>query len=67
MSQPVLETTRMLDGLRQFQFISQFIQAEGDRQQSVITTPPPRHGATWHDNLCRNAVYGLRFCQSRAT
>jgi flagellar basal-body rod protein FlgF len=34
--QPVLETTRMLDGLRQFQFISQFIQAEGDRQQSVI-------------------------------
>jgi flagellar basal-body rod protein FlgF len=34
--QPVLEMTRMLDGLRQFQFITQFIQAEGDRQQSVI-------------------------------
>lgn len=34
--QPVVEMTRMLDGLRQFQFISQFIQAEGDRQQSVI-------------------------------
>jgi flagellar basal-body rod protein FlgF len=34
--QPILETTRMLEGLRQFQFISQFIQAEGDRQQSVI-------------------------------
>ncbi len=34
--QPVLETARMLDGLRQFQFISQFIQAESDRQQSMI-------------------------------
>lgn len=34
--QPVLETTRMLDGLRQFQFITQFVQAESDRQQSVI-------------------------------
>jgi flagellar basal-body rod protein FlgF len=34
--QPVLEMTRMMDGLRQFQFISQFIQAEDDRQQSVI-------------------------------
>ena len=34
--QPVLETTRMMDGLRQFQFITQFVQAESDRQQSVI-------------------------------
>jgi flagellar basal-body rod protein FlgF len=34
--QPVLETTRMLDGLRQFEFISQFVQAESDRQQAVI-------------------------------
>jgi flagellar basal-body rod protein FlgF len=34
--QPVLEMTRMIDGLRQFQFVSQFIQAEGDRQQSAI-------------------------------
>jgi flagellar basal-body rod protein FlgF len=34
--QPVLEMTRMMDGLRQYQFISQFIQAENDRQQSVI-------------------------------
>ncbi len=34
--QPVLEMTRMMDGLRQFQFVSQFIQAEGDRQQAVI-------------------------------
>lgn len=48
--QPVLETTRMLDGLRQFQFISQFIQAEGDRQQSVIEQllcpDMERHGTT---------------------
>jgi flagellar basal-body rod protein FlgF len=34
--QPVLEVAQMIDGLRQFQFISQFIQAEGDRQQSAI-------------------------------
>ena len=34
--QPVLETTRMMDNLRQFQFVSQFIQAEADRQQAVI-------------------------------
>jgi flagellar basal-body rod protein FlgF len=34
--QPVLETTRMLDGLRQFQFITQFVQAESDRQQAMI-------------------------------
>jgi flagellar basal-body rod protein FlgF len=34
--QPVMETTRMMDDLRQFQFMSQFIQAEADRQQSAI-------------------------------
>jgi flagellar basal-body rod protein FlgF len=34
--QPVLEMTRMMDGLRQFQLVSEFIQAEGDRQQSAI-------------------------------
>ncbi len=34
--QPVLEVTRMMDGERQFQFMIQFIQAESDRQQSVI-------------------------------
>ena len=34
--QPVLEVSRMMEGLRQFQFVSQFIQAEADRQQSVI-------------------------------
>ena len=34
--QPVTEVTRMMDGLRQFQFVSQFVQAESDRQQAVI-------------------------------
>jgi flagellar basal-body rod protein FlgF len=33
---PVLEMTRMMDGLRQFQFVSQLIQAENERQQSAI-------------------------------
>jgi flagellar basal-body rod protein FlgF len=34
--QPVLETTRMMDNLRQFQLVSQMIQAESDRQQTAI-------------------------------
>jgi flagellar basal-body rod protein FlgF len=34
--QPVMEVTRMMNDLRQFQFVSQLIQAEGDRQQSAI-------------------------------
>ena len=34
--QPVLEITRMMDNERQFQFVTQLIQAEGDRQQSTI-------------------------------
>jgi flagellar basal-body rod protein FlgF len=34
--QPVLEVTRMMDNERQFQFVTQLIQAEGDRQQSSI-------------------------------
>jgi flagellar basal-body rod protein FlgF len=34
--QPVTEITRMMDELRQFQFVSQFVQAESDRQQSAI-------------------------------
>jgi flagellar basal-body rod protein FlgF len=34
--QPVLEMTRMMDGLRQYQFVAQFVQAESERQQSVI-------------------------------
>ena len=32
--QPVLEMTRMMDGERQFEFMTQFVQAEGDRQQN---------------------------------
>jgi flagellar basal-body rod protein FlgF len=34
--QPVLEVTRMMDIERQFQFVTQFVQAEGDRQQQTI-------------------------------
>jgi flagellar basal-body rod protein FlgF len=34
--QPVMEITRMMDGLRQFQFVSEMIQAETDRQQAAI-------------------------------
>lgn len=33
---PTLELTRMMNDLREFQFVSQFIQGEADRQQSVI-------------------------------
>lgn len=34
--EPTLELTRMMDQLREFQFASQFIQAEADRQQGAI-------------------------------
>jgi flagellar basal-body rod protein FlgF len=34
--QPIAEMTRMTAGLREFQFVSQFIQGEADRQQSAI-------------------------------
>jgi flagellar basal-body rod protein FlgF len=34
--QPVMEISRMMDGLRQFQFISELVQSENDRQQSAI-------------------------------
>lgn len=34
--QPVLELTRMMNDLRQFQFVTQLVQAEGDRQQQTI-------------------------------
>jgi len=34
--QPVMEVTRMLDNERQFQFVTQVVQAEGDRQQQSI-------------------------------
>lgn len=34
--QPILETTRMMNDLRSFQFTSEFVQAEADRMQSAI-------------------------------
>jgi flagellar basal-body rod protein FlgF len=34
--QPTLELTRMMADLRQFQFTSQYVQAEADRQQGAI-------------------------------
>ncbi len=44
--QPVLEVTRMMDNERQFQFVTQLVQAEGDRQQSSIDKLlPPGSGA----------------------
>jgi flagellar basal-body rod protein FlgF len=44
--QPVLEVTRMLDNERQFQLVTQLVQAEGDRQQNAIDKLlPPGQGA----------------------
>jgi flagellar basal-body rod protein FlgF len=34
--QPIMEVTRMMDTERQFQFVTQLVQAEGDRQQNSI-------------------------------
>jgi flagellar basal-body rod protein FlgF len=34
--QPVLEVTRMMNSERQFQFVTQLVQAEGDREQNAI-------------------------------
>ncbi|MBV9250950.1 MAG: flagellar basal-body rod protein FlgF, partial [Acetobacteraceae bacterium] len=34
--QPVLEVTRMMTALREFEFTAQFVQAEADRQQAAI-------------------------------
>jgi len=34
--QPITELTRMLDTARQFQFVTQFVQAESTRRQNVI-------------------------------
>jgi flagellar basal-body rod protein FlgF len=42
--QPVVELTRMMDGLRQFQFVSQFVQADNDRQQQAIDRLLPANG-----------------------
>ena len=42
--QPVLELTRMLSDARDFQFVSQYLQAESDRQQSAIDKLLPANG-----------------------
>nr|WP_294528556.1 flagellar hook-basal body complex protein [uncultured Rhodopila sp.] len=34
--QPVMEVTRMMNDVRQFQFVTQMVQAESDRQQNTI-------------------------------
>ncbi len=34
--QPIAEVTRMMDDVRQFQFVSQFVQGEADRQSGAI-------------------------------
>jgi flagellar basal-body rod protein FlgF len=34
--QPIMEVTRMMNDVRQFQFVAQLVQAEGDRQQTTI-------------------------------
>ena len=34
--QPTLELTRMMNDMREFQFTTQLVQAEADRQQSAI-------------------------------
>jgi flagellar basal-body rod protein FlgF len=40
--QPALEVTRMMTDLREFQFVTQFVQAEADRQQNAIDRLLPR-------------------------
>jgi flagellar basal-body rod protein FlgF len=42
--QPVLEMTRMMTELREFQFVSQYVQAEADRQQGLIDKLLPSNG-----------------------
>lgn len=42
--QPTLEITRMMNDMREFQFTSQFVQAEADRQQSAIDKITQRRG-----------------------
>ena len=42
--QPVLELTRMMNDAREFQFVSQYVQAESDRQQSAIDKLLPANG-----------------------
>ncbi len=43
--QPVLEVTRMIDGERQFEFMTQLVQAESDRQQNAIDKLLPQQSA----------------------
>ncbi len=42
--QPVMEVTRMMNDLRQFQLVTQLVQAEGDRQQNTIDKLLPASG-----------------------
>ena len=42
--QPMLEMTRMMDNERQFQLVSQMVQAEGDRLKSAIDKLLPQLG-----------------------
>ena len=42
--QPTLEITKMMNDLREFQFTTQYLQAEGDRQQSAIDKITQRRG-----------------------
>jgi flagellar basal-body rod protein FlgF len=44
--QPVLEVTRMMDIQRQFQFVTQLVQAEGDRQKETIDKLLPAGGGS---------------------
>ena len=42
--QPVVETTRMMAALREFQFAAQFVQSEADRHQKAIDKLTQRRG-----------------------
>lgn len=34
--QPIVETTKMMNSLREFQFVSEFVRSEGEREQSAV-------------------------------
>jgi flagellar basal-body rod protein FlgF len=42
--QPIAETTRMMNQLREFQFVTQFVQGESERQQTAIDKLTQRQG-----------------------
>lgn len=42
--QPIIELTRMMQTEKEFQFVSQFIESEGQRQQSAIDKIVPQQG-----------------------